>query len=37
LAERRGDVFNYDKNENGEDNNDNDDNNNNKVDVWAGT
>ena len=39
LAERRGGVFNYDKNENGKDNNDKDDedvNNDNKVDVWAG-
>jgi hypothetical protein len=39
LAERRGDVFNYDKNKNGEDKNDKDDkddNNNDIVDVWAG-
>ena len=42
LAERRRGVFNYDKNENGENNNDKDDkyekdvNNNNKVDFWAG-
>jgi hypothetical protein len=39
LAERRGDVFNYGKNENGEDNDDKDDkddNNNDKVYVWAG-
>jgi hypothetical protein len=39
LAERRGVVFNYDKNKNSEDNNDKDDkdvNNNNKINVWAG-
>ena len=38
LAERRGGVFNYDKNKNGKDKNDKDDednNNNNKVVVWA--
>jgi hypothetical protein len=38
LAERRGGVFNYDKNKNGKDNDDKDDkdnNNNDKVDVWA--
>ena len=37
LAERKGDVFNCDKNKNGEDNDDEDDNNDNKVDVWSGT
>ena len=39
LAERRGGVFNYDKNENGKDNDDKDEkdvNNDNNVDVWAG-